>query len=224
MIHRYHIEARVFSDTLPMGRISCLRSSDDAPVTGKCSVCGKEIKYWPPKWEEIETVACMGECANKAGFYPKRIWVSPEKKNKPKSKTAVDSASQPVKPNAKEIKPVKPPCEKCGGPPAGMGWKHRKVYGKPCPLSTEAKLQSKSNEKTTLPVCPKCGGTKRGKGWSHVEIDGKPCPLSTEAKLKANKKKDELFNCPKCGGGKRGRGWAHQLVNGEMCSLAMGQK
>lgn len=171
-----HVEAKVTSDQIPNGRIATLQVNPQGQGIGTCVSCGKELRFNPPpSWETLQEVACPGQCAKDAGFFPKRTFAP------------VATNSDDDNNNDEVIKPKKHAkhgcCEKCGGDPKGRGWDHREINGQPCPLDTQAKHQ-----KQNKPPCKACGGKAgRGKGWEHKEVNGKPCPLSTAGKLQAER-------------------------------------
>ena len=180
--NRGHIAAKIVSEALPEGRITCLRPNPDGAGMGVCEICDKPLRYNPPpSSERVLEVACMGEC-EKAAFPVRARYQRPV--------TVVEDEEEiPAKPTVHVVK--RGNCEKCGGPPSvGRGWQHQEVDGKPCPLSLEGKQAAKAAEVKARvearPPCHVCGGpAAKTRGWQHREVNGGLCPESGEAKMLA---------------------------------------
>jgi len=131
-------DARVVSDKLPDGRITCLRQSDaEDCMRGVCVSCGQELQFEKPKFETVVDVACSFQCAKSAGLY--REWIEPEPE--PEQPVVVIEVCEkcggrkygdvylhkrncPLK--IKRVREQRPNCSVCGGKPFKRGWKHTK--------------------------------------------------------------------------------------------------
>jgi len=218
--------AKVKSDMISTSRITCMRPlSKEDESQGCCTNCGTEMFFQPPKFEEIEELACSLECERELGWWkPKpQLLKNPDlpivnslESEKPKKskicptcggyktrgggyKHSEDCVASPVNIKAAKAKIRNAKvCPGCGGPSGrGRGFKHKLN----CSIIAEklAKNKQKAEEKKSKKVrepCPKCGGLPgRAQGYKHTE----ECPDSAKNKL-ALKLAQKRKHCPECGG------------------------
>lgn len=170
-----HYEARVSSDAIPGGRVTCLQPNPQGAGEGICGNCGKSLRYNPDRFETVVELACSTDCAKEMGFYPERPeWEPTERHSRSKSDREAT-------------------CPHCGGPRAGRGWTHTDDCDRGKSAETEESPPDRDIPdepgKASEPIppkpkrdnCPVCGGPPWKRGWKHAE----GCSNSAKAKVEA---------------------------------------